>query len=95
MTTPTREQVIEWAKEAGLPDAIAAHPGVKHALAIAMSAGREQGLREAEEACQALGVAALGAQSGDPHELSNVMLRQVAKLGYGKCAAAIEQLRGK
>ncbi len=50
MTTPTREQVIEWAKEAGLPDAIAAHPGVKHALTLAMSAGRDQGLREAKEA---------------------------------------------
>lgn len=99
MTTPTREQVIEWAKEARLPDnQSGAHffnRNLEVLATLAHTAGRDQGLREAKEACQALGVAALGAQSGDPHELSNVMLRQVAKLGYGKCAAAIEQLRGE
>lgn len=81
MTTPTREQVIEWAKEAGLPDAIAAHPGVKHALAIAMSAGRDQGLREAAAKVRAI-LADCEQQDIDDPELEVI-------------AAAIEQLRGK
>lgn len=82
MTTPTREQVIEWAKEAGLPDAIAAHPGVKHALALAHTAGREQGLREAKEVCVREAEFLRSDQNG-------------GATACELCAAAIEQLRGK
>ena len=87
MTTPTREQVIEWAKEAGLSfddgwifytpkrpslpeaeiDAFVA------AMNAAHTAGRDQGLREAKEVCEAM------------HDEDRP----------GDYADAIEQLRGK
>lgn len=81
MTTPTREQVIGWAKEAGGGLSCIAEP-LEHPwkfteaelirlATIAMSAGREQGLREAKEVCEH--------NTGTP----------------GDCADAIDQLRTK
>ena len=56
MTTPTREQVIEWAKEAGLLNRAAFnHETELYRLCnLAFDAGREQGLREAKQACERL-----------------------------------------
>lgn len=50
--TPTREQVIEWAKEAGLLNRAAFnHETELYRLCnLAFDAGRDQGLREAKEA---------------------------------------------
>ena len=100
--TPTREQVIEWAMEAGLSfedgwifrtskrrslpepeiDAFVA------AMNAAHTAGREQGLREAKEACEAHKADwrqnARGCTSG--------MYDHMADAAHD-CAAAIEQLR--
>lgn len=54
MSTPTREQVIGWAKEAGIDanaDTLCRHEGwlepITQLCTLAMSAGRDQGLREA------------------------------------------------
>ena len=91
MTTPTREQVIEWAKEIGfmryqveltpLETTIESWAGSSDDLTqlatLAMSAGREQGLREAKEVCEAL----------------STKVYDHAKPPYLSCAAAIEQLR--
>ena len=88
MTTPTREQVIEWAKEIGfmryqveltpLETTIESWAGSSDDLTqlatLAMSAGREQGLREAKEVCEAI----------DPRASSNPAML---------CAMNIEQLR--
>lgn len=88
MSTPTREQVIEWAR---LTDPDAFHPDIELyadevdflvAFAdLALTAGRDQGLREAKEVCEA-----------NPE-------RQQADGSYiadqQASAAAIEQLRGK
>ena len=51
MTTPTREQVIEWADQAGITsdDAACQIHDLMRLCAFAMSAGRDQGLREAKE----------------------------------------------
>ena len=91
MTTPTREQLIE--------QAIQGHAGTRMAMQWlfdqAIKAGRDQGLREAKEVCEAFARKTLEAQSGEHSDLSNVMLRQVAELGHRECAAAIEQLRGE
>lgn len=69
MTTPTREQVIEWAKEAGFvtgsfnsidPDEVVTDgpryitDEIERLCALAMSAGRDQGLREAMEVCEGM-----------------------------------------
>lgn len=85
MTTPTRWQVIEWAKEAGIDaesDTLCRHEGwlepITQLCAIAMSAGREQGLREAKEVCEAR------------HANGNRKYTHA-----DECAAAIEQLRAK
>ena len=62
--------------------------------------GCKSDLREAEAAlaaereacakvCDFLRTKTLEAQRGNPSELENVMLRQVAELGHGECAAAI------
>lgn len=60
MTTPTREQVAAWVAQA---DAYAGSQtsdfqehgeiAAEHFAALAMSAGRDQGLREAKEVCEA------------------------------------------
>lgn len=89
MTTPTREQVIEWAEEAG---AIQLHQegwatviqgsigDMQRFAMLAMEAGREQGLREAAAKVRAI-LADCEAQDIDDPELDQI-------------AAAIEQLRG-
>lgn len=90
MTTPTREQVIEWAEEAG---AIQLHKegwdtviqggigDMQRFAVLAMEAGRDQGLREAVDACQE------AAQKWPYPSHGNAAARA--------CAAAIDQLRGK
>jgi len=84
MTTPTREQVIEWADQAGITsdDAACQIHDLTSLCTLAMSAGREQGLREAEEVCER--TAAEGMRFTGTREQ-----------GAKQCAAAIEQLRGK
>ena len=87
MTTPTREQVIEWAL---LTDPDVFHPDISLyeddidflvAFAdLAMSAGRDQGLREAKEVCEQ-----------NAKRWPNLLGFYVAN----ECAADIEQLRGK
>ena len=89
MNTPTREQVIEWAREADIIDFRdeADDPHVKqmvdmlmHAVNRAHTAGREQGLREAKEVCEQ-----------NAKRWPDLRCFYVAN----ECAAAIEQLRGK
>lgn len=87
MTTPTREQVIEWAEEAGAiqlnekgwDTVIQGGIGDMQRFAVlAMEAGRDQGLREAKEVCEAK-----HANGNRKHTHAD------------ECAAAIEQLRGE
>lgn len=86
MTTPTREQVIEWAEEADIdPHDMCSDPRIavnnlERLCAIAMSAGRDQGLREAKEVCEQ-----------NAKRWPDLRGFYVAN----ECAAAIEQLRGK
>lgn len=89
MTTPTREQVIEWAlltdPEIFHPDINLYEDDIDFLLAfslLAMSAGREQGLREAAERARSEGITGI---SADDDEIVADWLE----------AAAIEQLRGK
>lgn len=82
MTTPTREQVIEWLIASGFPNMICDnlteqdHQRMSSFATIAYSAGRDQGLREAKEVCEAI----------DPRASSNPAML---------CAMKIKQLRGK
>lgn len=89
MTTPTREQVIEWAKEARLPDNQSGvhffNRNLEVLATLAHAAGREQGLREAKEVCEAQ---AERFMQGSPLEGNKPYAAR-------ECAAAIEQLRGK
>lgn len=91
MTTPTREQVIAaFSAEfepMGYEMELAkcqcctfANERTQDAF-MGFTAGREQGLREAEEECKRIAVEDYG-MVNHLHE-------------YGECAAAIEQLRGK
>lgn len=88
--TPTREQeckhehiktwVFEDTKEPAMWSC--ADCGVKFAPEMAtLTAGRDQGLREAKEACEAMA-----------HDLRT---HDTVRMAAGKCAAAIEQLRAK
>lgn len=91
--TPTREQVIEWAKEAGFvynnrigefstPLTDGAHlDELERLCSFAYSAGREQGLREAREVCEA--------NPERQQEDGSYIADQHA------CTAAIKQLEGK
>jgi hypothetical protein len=90
--SPTREQVIAWAEEAGATQlhvdcwdtVIQGGIGDMQRFAVlAMEVGREQGLREAKEVCELR----------RDYELSQD--RGSAAMSAGDCAAAIEQLRGK
>lgn len=89
MTTPTREQVIEWAEEAGAIQlneegwATVIQGGIgdmQRFAVLAMSAGRDQGLREAKEVCEQ-----------NAKRWPDLRGFYVAN----ECAAAIEQLRGE
>ena len=91
MSTPTREQVIQMAADAGFvgygedmgeysipaPDFIAR---LERVIEAAHTAGRDQGLREAKEVCEQ-----------NAKRWPDLRGFYVAK----ECAAAIEQLRGK
>lgn len=72
MSTPTREQVIEWAKEAGITsdDAACQIHDLTQLARIAHTAGREQGLREAKEVCEAI----------DPRASSNAAMLCAMKI---------------
>lgn len=94
MTTPTREQVIQMAAEAGFVGygedmgeysipAPAFIARLERVIEAAHTAGRDQGLREAKEVCE----------RRRDYELSQD--RGSAAMSAGDCAAAIEQLRGK
>lgn len=91
MTTPTREQVIEWAKEAGLLNRAAFnHETDLYRLCnLAFEAGRDQGLREAAELMRELGRLLKGNATPTTEEAALVIESLL------KRAAAIEQLRGK
>ena len=91
MTTPTREQVIQMAAEAGFVGygedmgeysipAPAFIARLERVIEAAHTAGRDQGLREAKEVCEVQ-------QSIQPNEPRAVVA--------ACCAATIEQLRGK
>lgn len=90
MTTPTREQVIEWAKAANVLEPIELLETnqwrqdtireLTRFATLAMSAGRDQGLREAKEVCEQ-----------NAKRWPDLRGFYVAN----ECAAAIEQLRGK
>jgi len=45
----TREQVIEMAREAGLPDAVAAHPAFKQALTLAADRALEAAAQKCDD----------------------------------------------
>lgn len=98
MTTPTREQVIAAPPEsysaedrafytfwyAHMKDNMMQPPlnTVHHAVArLIFTAGRDQGLREAKEVCEVMA-----------HDLRT---HDTVRMTAGKCAAAIEQLRGE
>jgi len=48
-------------------------------------------IEDAAKVCDDLREKTLNAQSGFPNALDNVMLRQVAELGFGEAAAAIRE----
>ena len=91
MTTPTREQVIQMAADAGFVGygedmgeysipAPAFIARLERVIEAAHTAGREQGLREAKEVCEQ-----------NAKRWPDLRGFYVAN----ECAAAIEQLRGK
>lgn len=81
--TPTREQVIEWAREADLLDARDDEStvpgcygaGLERFATLAMAAGQEQGLMEAKEVCERI-------------------VKDNEYAYADECPGAIEQLRG-
>lgn len=85
--TPTREQVIEWAREADLLDARDDEStvpgcygaGLERFATLAMAAGQEQGLREAAAKVRTI--------------LTDCEARDVDDPELEQVAAAIEQLR--
>lgn len=80
--TPTREQVIEWAKAAGIYPANAETIDMISSLAaLAYSAGRLKGLDEAKAICK---------QQGDEWDSDAVV---IDKNYAHHCAAAIDQLK--
>lgn len=102
MTTPTREQVIEWAKEAGIDaesDTLCRHEGwlepITQLCAIAMSAGRDQGIREAKEVCEREAEGFGGVAAGPFATDFGKHTHNAMAAGAKNCAAAIEQLRGE
>lgn len=102
--TPTREQVIEWAEEAG---AIQLHKegwdtviqggigDMQRFAVLAMEAGRAQGLREAREVCEKeAGVFSEVATGPHVTEFGRDLHKAMA-YGAKSSAAAIKQLEGK
>ena len=104
MTTPTREQVIEWAEEAG---AIQLHKegwdtviqggigDMQRFAVLAMEAGRDQGLREAKEVCEREAEGFGGIAAGPFATDFGKHTHNAMAAGAKNCAAAIEQLRGE
>lgn len=93
-----RDQVIRMVAEAGGrwinagPRSFPALIGLFERFAEAAAAD----VREKSAAkCDDLAKRALAMQKGDPGMLANVMLRQVATLGCGECAAAIRGPSGQ
>lgn len=68
------------------------HPMLDRFAAFAYTAGRNAGLERAAEVCEQKRDKALAAQTNDPHDHSNIMLRQIAYLGAEDCAVAIRAL---
>lgn len=87
--TPTREQVIEWARAADIIDFRDENDDahvkqmvdmLMHAVGEAYSAGRLQGLSEAKEVCE--------------HQAATVTrFTGTREQGANHCAAAIDQLK--
>ena len=92
---PTREQMRDWAKSAGIIPQIISDARIEDFAALAYAAGKDAGLERAAEVCEQKRDKALAAQTNDPHDQSNIMLRQVAYLGAEDCAAAIRALKGE
>lgn len=99
MTTPTREQeckhehiktwVFEDTKEPAMWSC--AYCGLKFAPEMAtLTAGREQGLREAKEVCECKALASALAHVNTDEQAFHIKAEAARS-----CAAAIEQLRGK
>ena len=107
--TPTREQVIEWAKEAGLSfeDGWIFRTSKRRSLPepeidafvaamnAAYAAGRAQGLREAKEVCEREAKGFGGIAAGPFSTDFGKHTHNAMAAGAKNCAAAIEQLRGK
>lgn len=83
--TPTREQVIDFCDEAGLPESFSAHPGVKQAIRNAYSAGRLKGLDEAKEVIRS--------KTHHPDDPNNSVWSAAYDHVANECAAAIDQLK--
>lgn len=88
----TRDEIIAMAKEAGCvsatfwPDDFTGLMGLfERFAALATAAEREA----CAQVCDQFAATTMDAQQGPSDTLSNVMLRQVAVLGHGECAAAI------
>lgn len=67
------------------------------AYALAAIAAAAPAIRRAERercatACEIMRDRTLGTQGGNPHELVNIMLRQVAELGWSRAAIEIRAL---
>ena len=90
-TTPTPEQVAQWAREAGADVfqnynvLLFTHETMNRLVTRAMAEQAEADAKLCEQKKQV----ALDAQSGRQDDPSNVMLRQIANLGCGVCANAI------
>jgi len=90
--TPTREQVIEWAEEATIlsDDAACQIQELRALAALAYSAGRAQGLREAREVCEANKADWIENAKCCTYGMYDFMADAA-----DSCAAAIKQLEGK
>lgn len=93
MIKPTKEQLVEWQRQAYAYAASQTGDLPKSGelvderlCALAMSAGRDQGLREAKEVCE--GRSILRYLPANHFEIERSTEAR-------SCAAAIEQLRGK
>lgn len=67
--------------------------GHQHFARAIEAEARRDALEEAARVCDQLTNKTMDEQQGPPGTLSNVMLRQVALLGHGECAAAIRKLK--